>query len=211
MRKILSVLFLFSLLSTGVNGQFKIGLSVQPGFISNRIASDIDSLDYSAGDSKIKPWLGLFIDVELKENYYFTSGIYWAPKSLNLRMEGAGSASDLQMNVQYLQIPFLLKLLTDEIALDKKIYFNIGPAFDIRIEESIGNNKEELYIDKINLFDLNLNIGAGMEFKIGQNTVLVAGLSYYRGMINAAKPVTGLKDKLRVKNDFYAINLGIKF
>lgn len=208
-----AILLLFVVLISGISAQaqFKIGVSVQPGIVSSRVTSDIDTLTYERGENSFKPWLGLFVDMEFRENYVFTTGIYWAPKSLNLVMEEPGGTRELDMNVQYIQIPLLLKLLTDELALDKRVFFNVGPAFDIRIEESIGNNKEELYIDKLRFWNLNLNIGAGMEFRLGQNTVLVTGLSYYRGMINTVKPVPDLEDRLRVRQDFYALNIGIKF
>jgi len=210
MKKYILIIF-FILFYINAYPQYKLGLAVQPGILVNRVYSDPDTLNFSNDGSKLKFWLGLYVDIEIKENYYFTTGLYWAPKRIGLILENATDKQNLNIKLQYLQIPLLLKLLTDEIALDKRIYFNLGPTIEFKLEESFDNNKSTFYIDKINFWDISLHFGAGMDIKIGRNTIISGGLSYYRGMANVIKTDDALSSNLRIKNDFYAINLGIKF
>ncbi len=210
MRKLV-LLTLFIIFNFQIFAQTRIGLSVQPGILANRVNSEIDSLQVRKDGSKPKIWLGIFIEKELKENYFFITGLYWAPKRFGMQQGSGADQETLHVKLQYLQIPILLKLLTDEIALDKKIYFQVGPIMEIKIQDSPDRNLSEFYIDKINFWDISLHFGTGLDIKVGQNTILTGGFSYYRGLVNTVKTSKSLDSKIRIKNDFYAINLGIKF
>jgi hypothetical protein len=199
------------ILNVPIFAQTRIGLSVQPGILTNRVSSDIDSLHVGKDGSKPKVWLGIYMEKELKENYFFVTGLYWAPKRFGMK-QGIGTEQEtLNVKLQYLQIPFLLKLLTDEIALDKKIYFQLGPTMEFKLQGSPDRDLSDFYIDKINFWDIGLHFGAGLEFKVGLNTVITGGFSYYRGLVNAVVTSKSLEQNIRVKNDFYALNVSIKF
>jgi hypothetical protein len=191
--------------------QVNIGLSIQPGILANRVSTNIDTLRIDNNGSKVKLWLGIFFDMELRKNYYFTMGLNWAPKNIRLKKESDNGQNTLNMKLQYLQIPLWLKLYTDEIALDKRLYFQLGPTLEFKLEQSPDKNMDQFYIDKINFWDIGLHFGAGMEFRLGQNTMLSGGLVYFRGLVNAIKTDSSVPGKIRAKNDFYALNLSIKF
>lgn len=205
------LLSLFMVLAVQVLAQTRIGLSFQPGILVNRVSSGVDSLHVSKDGAKPKIWLGIFMEKELKENYFFITGLYWAPKRLGMKQGSGSDEKILNVKLQYLQIPFLLKLLTDEIALDKKIYFQTGPIIEIKLQDSPDRNLSEFYIDKINFWDIGLHFGAGLDIKVGQNTILTGGFSYYRGLANTVKTSDSLERNIRAKNDYYALNLSVKF
>lgn len=208
-RLILLSLFLFFTIQNFA--QTRIGLSVQPGILANRISSEVDSLHVSKDGSKPKVWLGIFMEKELKENYFFITGLHWAPKRFGMKQGNGSEQKSLQVKLQYLQIPVLLRLLTDEIALDKKIYFQLGPILEIKLKESADRKLSDFYIDKVNFWDISLHFGAGLDIKVGKNTILNGGIAYYRGLANIVKTSKLLDSNIRVKNDYYALSLGVKF
>lgn len=211
MKKSILLILAFFLYHDLVQAQFKLGLNIYPAVVGNRITSDADTITYVNNGNAIRIPVGVFLDIQIKENYFFNTGIYWAPKTIHLKLTGPERTNTEMFKLQYIQIPFNLKLKTDEIALDKRLFFQLGPALDIKVDESIKNDPSVFYIKKFNFWDLSLNFSGGLEIKIGQNTSLFGGLSYSRGMINVAIPVTALKEHLSIKNDYYALNFGILF
>ncbi len=209
-KKIILLSFLILLTSQSFS-QFRIGLSVQPGINNSRISSQTDSLTYLSAGSSFKIWPGLFFEFEMQQNYIFSTGIYWTPKKFDIQLASGQEIRDYTKTIQYIQLPLYLKLLTDEISLDKKIYFDLGPALEVKVEESLGGDEEEVYIDDIKSWNISLHFGAGIEMRIGINTIVTGGVSYYRGMVNSINPDSLVEDSLRIKSDFYALNLGIKF
>jgi len=128
-------------------------------------------------------------------------------------------------NLQYLQIPVALKLFTNEVAPDVKLYFVVGGTAGIKIQE-----KKISYKDETNLFiepalgkgysfgDVGLLLGAGAEYRLGESTTLFGGLSYNRGLINVPsakgplvwnnKDASGLYD---LSLNQISLEMGIKF
>lgn len=209
MRKF-TLTFLILILVHTSEAQVKIGAYILPAISVNRVSSESDSLSFNNNGVGYRIALALGFDIEMKKNYHFNTGLTWLPKRISLQMEEGETTTLRTFKVQYMQIPFNFKLLTDEFSIDKWFYFQIGLAFEFKISES-GSHLEDLYIDKLNFFDIVLDPGFGLEMKLGQNTTLVSGITYYRGLLNAAMPQSFLKGDLKVKNDFWALNLGIKF
>ena len=112
--------------------------------------------------------------------------------------------------LQYIQVPLNLKLKTDEISIDKWLFFQFGLAFEMKVDER-GGNLQELYLKEFNFLDIVLDAGMGIEMKLGQNTALFTGLTYYRGLLNTIEPASFLKGDFKAKNDFWGLNLGLKF
>ena len=212
MKRILFVSFLVLTVVVNARAQYKIGLNALPFMSINRVTNEIDSISLSNNGAGYSVGLGLMFDLEMKENYYFSTGIYWFPKTIRLSTYlPDGSPKDQTFNVQYVQLPLTLKLTTDEFSIDKRFFFQLGPTFDIKVSESPKSGKNNFYIDKFNFMDINLNFGAGIEIKLGYNTAFFGGLSYYRGLINAFKPAGIEKGYIRIKNDMVSLNLGLKF
>jgi hypothetical protein len=191
-------------------GQVKIGANVLPGIAVNRISSESDTISFHNDGVGYKIALGILFDIETKKNYNFSTGIYWFPKRVGFKVINSNEEITRTFKLQYIQVPFNFKLMTDEISIDKWIFFQFGVALEMKVDEK-GNHLEEIYLEKFNFWDIVLDFGTGLEMKLGQNTSLFTGITYYRGLLNAATPQSFLKGDLKTKNDFWALNLGIKF
>ncbi len=210
MKKYYILVSLILFLSTNTQSQVKVGANILPGISANRISSDSDTISFTNDGVGYRIALGILFDFETKKNYYFSTGIYWFPERVGIKAENAEGDKQETFNLQYLQVPLNFKLLTDEFSIDKWFFFQFGLAFEMKIDES-GRNSEEVYIEKFNFWDIVLNLGIGVEMKLGQNTAFFSGITYYRGLLNVVTPQTFLQNDLSVKNDYWALNLGIKF
>lgn len=210
MKPIITLILLL-ILSQYTYSQVNIGLSAQPGILANRVSDNIDGVSAGKDGSKPKLWLGINLEKELNDNSYFLTGLHWAPKRFGMRLSDETGARNLNVNLQYLQLPLMLKLYTDEVALDKRLYFQVGPAVEFKFHDSADANLGDFYISKINFFDVSLHFSTGLDFRVGYNTRISGGFAYYRGLVNVIIPESGYKGDLRVKNDFYALNVGIRF
>jgi len=191
-------------------GQIEVGINVLPGISANRVSSDSDSISFYNDGVGYKISLGLLLDFEFKKNYYLSTGLYWFPERVGIKAQLSDETRTQSYDLQYIQLPLNLKLLTDEFSIDKKVFFQVGLAFEFKVNEK-GGNLNDIFIDKFNFYDIKLDFGVGLEMKVGLNTTLITGITYYRGLVNVIKPDSFLKGDLKIKNDYYALNLGVKF
>jgi hypothetical protein len=89
-------------------------------------------------------------------------------------------------NVQYVQIPATLKLYTNEIALDKKLYFHFGPLIEVAVHNK-ETNQDVTIIEKFQPVDISLLFAAGLEIQLAPQTAMQLGFNYTRGLINVAE------------------------
>lgn len=190
-------------------GQTKLGLKLTSSVITQRISSSFDSIDVSHGANAFVPIVSLFVDLPLSRNYYFSTGVGYLSKRVNLVIKNNDDhqSKNKGYNIQYVQLPATLKLYTNEVALDKKIYMQFGPVFEIAVHTKDHHPEIEL-IDKIQPVDISLLFAAGMEFQLAPNTALQVGLSYSRGLVNIG---SSNSSDLIIKNDLYGIDIAIKF
>jgi len=208
--KYFNVTLIFILFSINTYSQVKVGINVLPGIVVNRISSETDTLTYSNDGAGFKIALGVSLDFQTQKNYYFSSGLFWFPKRVGLKLERSDGVETYSYKLQYIQIPFNIKLMTDEFSIDKWIFFQFGLAFEMKIDEK-GKYLEEIYLVEFNFLDIVLNFGVGLDMKLGQNTSIFTGITYYRGLLNVIEPQSFLKEDFKAKNDYWALNLGIKF
>ena len=112
-------------------------------------------------------------------------------------------------NIQYVQIPATLKLYTNEMALDKKLYFQFGSIFGIAVHSKEKDNGISV-VQEFNPLDITLLFGAGLEIQLAPHTAMQIGINYSRGLINIINS-DYLTDDLIIKNDLYGIDIAIKF
>ena len=210
MKKYSILISFLAVLTVQATSQVKIGLNAMPGISVNRISTQSDSIYINNHGAGFRIALGLLLDLESDKNYHFSTGVYWFPKRVGIQMENGQKEISKTYKLQYIQIPFNLKLKTDEISIDKWIFFQFGMAIEMKVDES-GGQLDELYLKEFNFLDIVLDFGVGIEMKLGQNTSLLAGVTYYRGLLNVIEPASFLKGDFKSKNDFWALNLGLKF
>lgn len=219
MRKIALLVTLF-VVGTGVFAQSKLGLKFSPSISSNRV-SLVDSIhDVTDGGSAFKFSLGLIYDHEITETYFFSTGLIFVPKQVAFHAgveneyEGdttyAGNAFE-EYRLNYLQIPLSLKLFTNEVQPDTRIYFQVGVAPEIKVFDEAKKEDYDLVKDFRNM-DAIVLFGAGAEYRAGINTTLFGGFTYQRGLANVIKSESfGFQDDLIIRNTIFSFDLGIKF
>jgi len=207
--------FIFSivlqLVCISLFAQAKIGLQISPTISSNRVETQSETYDVSNDGSSLKLRLGVVVDLPLADNYYFSTGLLYTPKEVGLKgvdLETNTTYSE-SYNFQYLQIPLTMKLFTNEITLDTRLFFNLGANAEIAISEKF--DKENVIIEDFKFFDASLVLGAGIERKIGTNTAVYGALMYNRGLINPISQSLDIGEDLILKNDLISLDIGIKF
>lgn len=191
--------------------QVKIGLQLSPLISSNRIETQSDLYSVKSDGSKLKFKFGIIADLPLADNYYFSTGMLYTTKRVAVKTVEILTTTSIseEYNIQYLQIPLTMKLYTNEIILDTRLFFNLGVNAEISISEKF--DKGNLVIEDFKLFDTSLVLGAGVERKIGTNTAMYVALVYNRGLINPISSSMDIDEKILLKNDMIGLDLGIKF
>jgi hypothetical protein len=191
--------------------QVKIGLQFSPSISSNRIETQSETYQAKQDASKLKFKFGVIADLPIGDTYYFSTGAIYTTKHVGIQYAGENASEVLieEYDIQYLQIPLTVKLFTNEITLDTKLFFNLGVNAEIAISEKIDKDNE--VIEDFGFFDTALVLGAGVERKVGTNTAVFMAVSYNRGLINPIHESVSVDQKIILKNDMLSLDLGIKF
>lgn len=200
---------LLTFLAVPAWSQVELGLQFSPSLSFNRIDDDDASVDLSTNGVGFRGVFGVISDFYFQENYYFSTGLFFVPKRVGI--EDATNNIEESYRLHYLQIPASLKLFTNEVALDMRLYFQVGLTFDVKILEDELSDQVR-YIEDFRNFDSNVLLGTGLEYRIGYSTTVYGGLSYRRGLVNVVKnqfePNVG---DIMIKNDMLSLDLGVKF
>lgn len=206
MKKLLfSALLLISV--SIAEAQVRFGFKAAPNISFNRIDAEADNTDFDTDGVGLRFQLGPIFDFEFKENHYFSTGLIFTSKRSAFSVESGSATYKENYSPQYLQVPVTLKLFTEEIGLDKKIYFQFGGTVDFMTNNE---GKDENIVQSFRFIDLNSLLAIGLEYGIGINTKLFGGLVYQRGLLNVInKNVYG--DNFNLRNDFVGLEIGVIF
>lgn len=206
--------------------QVEIGLKVSPSISYLRTDSP-SATTFSSESSKFSFGGGIFMDYFFGENYAFNTGLFLTGKGGTISYtDRSGSVTarvDQKIAMQYLELPLTVKLFTNEVAPDTRIYFQVGGSLAIPVQTRINGQKN--YIDPFNgnsestagshVFDVDANIigGVGAEYQLGQSTKFLAGLSYHHGLIDTDRYFEKTRnfDSVSIKNSIFSLDLGLKF
>lgn len=212
MRKNLFLVF-FLIMSITSFSQVKLGFQFTPTLSTNRISNDSDTLSLETDGTGLRFAIGPIVDIGFTDNYFVSTGLLLVSKRAGLEANLANDNNPSfteEYQLQYLQIPLSLKLLTNEVAIDKRIYFQFGTTLEFAVKDE-PEEKENFIVEDFKLFDSSLLLGIGLEYKIGVNTILFGGFSYHRGLLNSISDQVQLDDDITFKNDYVGIDFGIKF
>lgn len=191
--------------------QPEIGLKFSPTLSVNRVSTESDTVNVDGSGLGIRFMFGPVLDFYLGKNYYFTTGLLYAPQRVSFDYNSNNGAEITETyNLQYLQIPVMLKLLTNEISLDKSIYFNIGFNGEFKINEKDAD-KENFIVEDFKAFNTSLHLGFGLEYRIGVSTRIQVGFGYNRGLINVTSNQINMDDKIVTKNDLLSLDFTLMF
>lgn len=223
MRKvtILSIIisfFAFGSFAQEVEG-LKLGIKIAPTFGSSRVLLDDPDITVDNDGSNFKLSIGLVADKEFGSSYIFSTGLIYMPKTIGITASDATSTNTFNSaesyKLQYLQIPATIKLFTNEVQPDVKVYFQLGMALELKVyEEADPDLAQPELITQFNPINVPVIIGTGIEYRAGLNTIVFAGLSYQRGLTNIVGTTNSdytLADELSIRNTVLSIDAGIKF
>ncbi|MBC7923411.1 MAG: PorT family protein [Ferruginibacter sp.] len=214
-------------------GSVRLGIRFAPGLAFNSVESESISNEITNNGSGVRLSGGLTADFMLTDNYAFSTGLWYTirrsafnrvrfPES-NDPMTSPTVIGSSEYNLQYLQIPVTLKLFTNEVAPDARLYFQLGGTFDAKLaERAIDKSLNALYARSVNQskkiykpVDVSLLLGLGTEFRMGENTTFFGGLTYNRGLLNAVRGLEyngqDLNDNMKTLNSTLSLEIGLKF
>jgi len=170
---------------------------------------------------------GAIIDRFFEDNYAISTGFSIMQTGINDQFWGSTSAGpvkyDRSMRIQYLEIPFSLKLKTNPIGY--MTYFgNIGLSNGFRLKSTYETTLNDQEVNNGNAKDYTsffrsaLVIGGGAEYNISGNTNIMFGLNYHNGFTNvlngdgfAENNGTLTNDKPKAYTNFIELKIGIFF
>jgi hypothetical protein len=222
------------------DSKFRLSVRFAPNIASNRVIdeNESDGLDFKSNGLGVRFSAGLNGDFYFGKNYSFYSGVWYSVFRTGLQYTGsgifAGNSGKSIFNIQQVQVPVAIKLFTNEVATDMKLYLVIGGTLGLKIKEKqveweTTSNQNTTFSaikprkGKATSFgDVGLLLGAGLEYQLGDATAAFGGISYNRGLLNTASdngpiginPGTGTQDS----NKYYtlgasllSLEIGLKF
>ena len=168
----------------------------------------------------VGPTLDYFI---YKDRYAISTGLWYTIKRSGFQMPGSfgverwnpgAPEKESVYNLQYLQIPATVKLFANNIAPSMRLYVQTGGLLSLKLaERALDQPRNGLYQAEsggtrrqYGFGDIELLLGAGVQYKINQNNAFNLGMSYQRGLINVARA-----NELTSKNRVVSLELGFKF
>lgn len=205
-KLIFSAILLISVVS--VQAQVKFGLKAAPTLSFNRVEGESDVAAYNPDGVGLRMQIGPIVDFEFKENHYFSTGVIFATKRVGINVRSNANPERIEdYSLHYLQIPLTLKLFTEEVGLDKKIYFQVGGTLDVRTK---GDTEANDFVTKFNFMDASALLAVGIEYGFGIDTKLFGGIIYQRGLFNVVNE-SATDDDWTVQNDLLGLEFGITF
>lgn len=239
MKKNFLILFACMFFSFSASAQgFKLGLRFAPNIAMNSVEDKLtDSVDFSNDGAAIRYSAGLIGDFFFAENYAFSTGFWYTVKrsgiNINRTDTRIGGTHHVVSNLNYIQIPVSLKLYTNEIAEDIKMYFQVGGTLGVKTGEKqlkfepkpaiTGEDAPEIKKPDnpsgYSGLDFGLLLAAGAEMRMGENTNLFGGISFNRGLINSISkkgpfnyPDLGnVRSRVANINSLLSLEVGLKF
>ncbi|WP_034256597.1 porin family protein [Adhaeribacter aquaticus] len=219
MKKIVFVAFL-TLLTNSVFAQWEIGLRISPSMATNRVTAP-SAFQFKGLNAKTHLGGGIIADYFFQRNYAFSTGFIYNGTGAGVAYKDAQNQIRAdEFRLQYLEIPLTIKLFTNEIAPETKLFFQVGGSLNPIVAAKVNNQKlnpdnDSKYIRHFNFMDLNAIFGLGIERQVGESTKIFSGLSYHRGLTNIDnyyKKRGQLNNRnISIKADYVALDLGIRF
>lgn len=218
--KRISLAVIFFLLTSAAFAQIEIGIKLTPSIATNRVVAPKE-FGFKALNAKTHFGGGVIADYFFGENYAFSTGIIYNARGAGVSYtdQTTNQTRSDEFSIQYLEIPITIKLFTNEVAPDTRVYFQAGGSLNPRISAKVNNEKldpsdgNNKFTTHFNLLDFSALISVGAEKQLGESTKVFAGLSYHRGLVDIDDFYEEQFDNenIEIRNSYVALDLGIKF
>lgn len=223
--------FLVAFLFSGyVKSQdFRLGFKGNPLFSTINPNTD----NYNSVGTKVGFSYGLMFDYFIKDNYAISSEFGISSLGGKIEYSRNDTSVNSNVNVRYIDLPITIKLLTNELNNNLKVYGKFGLGLSFRIKSTVENEYKKGQTnfsnddiknasDFIQPLNTSLVIGAGIEYNLAENLDLVLGITYNNGFSNIMKsktmykypdPNTGLSavKAFDANLNFITLNVGLLF
>jgi len=222
MRRLLFVLplLVFAQSTLGQDQKFHFGLKIIPSMAW--IKPDEKNMEREGRNLGFG--YGVQTEFKLQDNYVISTGVQVNYRGGSLihtipaKDSIPQSKTTVDYNLQYVEIPFTLKMMTNEI--NKVRYygqFGFSPGIAIRSKsDPEAQQEDDDFSEYTNKLNMNMIIGAGIHYTISGSTVIFAGIEFNNGFINIFDKDTqdlswaeGIKSK-GVTNTL-GLNIGVLF
>ncbi len=208
MRRLLLILtFILSTLTTYSQDQkFHFGLKIAPSMAW--IKPDLKGLERDG--YRVGFGYGVQMEFRIQDNYAIASGVQISYRGGNIKYKSDSVNIPDQVTtfkLQYVEIPIALKMKTNEF---KKIryygMFGFSPGYIIRSKFDTEDLENENAKEFMNEFNVNMIIGAGLEYTISGSTVITGGLEFNNGFFDVFDG-----DQGKGVTNYLGLNLGVLF
>lgn len=157
---------------------------------------------------------GIQTDFKIQENYSFSTGIQVNYRGGKLKIKGSTDTSGVTapdekiiVKCQYVEIPYTLKMNTNQFGkIRYYAQFGFSSGFLIRARYDTEEEDDVSAKKDVNFYNMNMIIGAGVEYTISGSTVAFGGLEFNNGFLNIFDT-----DQLDGVTNVLGINVGVLF
>ena len=222
MKKTFVITLFLLFLTTTVSAQYKsfqFGFHLSPNLGWMKSKSDnIDGKGMRMGFD----W-GFVGEFYIVENYAISTG--FNINFINTKYECGNDLAKIkrELNTQYIEIPLILKMKTNEIGGFLRIYGEIGYGLSFLLDAKADDkqyvlgekisSKEHHVKDELRNTRSALIVGAGIEVPIGGSTSIYGGIRFNNCFANVLKDqkIENQKFKQKGISNFLALKLGLMF
>jgi len=194
--------------SATAQSEIQLGLKASPTVTLNRYTSNTDSLEFRNDRDDTRFTFGLFLDIPFAERYFFSTGIMYSVRKVTFEVVNTNTSNIVaeQYSLEYLEIPLTIKLFTNDIGVDSRIYFQTGFTIDFLVNWRPINQSYD-QVQDLNVFDASFYVGGGFDKKLGVTNAFFVGIFFQRGLVDVANNTPAVT----LKNDVLGLDLGFRF
>ena len=214
-KYVLSVgLFLGATVVAQAEGQ--LGIKLSPGASFNGVYTTPNNEGFASKGSSLQWKVGAIYDYSFRDNACMSTGVLYSVQQVAVQNKKLEPSVDETHKLGYLQVPLLLKLYTGELALDTRLYFEIGfvPQFKVSaVNKEIQQGQKNPFVDKFCLLGLAGLLGMGVEYTTSFDASFFAGISYQAAFLNSVdkQHEEPSASDLKVYGRLVSLDLGIRF
>lgn len=200
------------MLATSISAQDQISIKISPALSYARAYKDPNTNNFGSEGVALMGKLGVVYDWPIKGNYYLSTGAFFVAKQIGIK-DTTNNIKE-QHNIQYLQVPVLLKLYTSEVALDTRLYVEVGITGAVRINARVtkllGANQPMI---KLRMWEIGALLSCGVEYNLSLFTSIFAGISYQPSLSSIVLDQVGSSSlpKIYAYADLVTLDIGIRF
>lgn len=221
MKNLLLFLISFFLISVAFTQDTRFGFTVSPTFnftnpqgILEEDATNTSVSYIEEKGSKMGLVYGVLLDYDFdgNERYFIHSGLMFHHSGYVFSTEEPTTkvkTEDYKVNANYIEIPLILKLKTNEIGYFRyygQFGLNNGILVSNQIKEPKKTTKIDQEVAEVRTFNSGLNFGAGVEYTISDDTSAALGVYYVNGFSKNIQSSAGI-----IKQNQLGIRIGVYF